>query len=699
MKTKESGMHNSTVYHNLFSSDKYDIMTQERWEGIIKCKKRFLEDKSYDPRTCPHMNPDVAASWVRCRQMGIDPHQPFLGRRLNSEEFSHVLEKNGLLIEITKPLVNAFKHLAISTGYGLYLADNKGIFLLHEGEVLPLPLYSYPLTGWMWDEKNIGTTAHSLSLRHKHPFHLTGVENYSEGIENIIASSAPILDENREVIGTLVLAQSLIDEPWKDTFQTLCSNTLGLITAISVAVEAQLKLKRNFINLKRANETVEATLALIEDGIVTIDKNGTIIYNNAEAQRIFKLTPDEAGKKNINDFLAEESSLLVLAQKGDSVTIEETIYLDQKEAQYIIHIQPIMDDDTGELDVAMLTLNHVGKVNALTTNRAGAVAKFAFNDIIGESDAIKKAITKGRYFAKSAENILLIGESGTGKELFAQAIHNHYCSNGPFIAINCAAMPRELIESELFGYEGGSFTGADRSGRPGKIELAEGGTLFLDEIGDMPYELQAVLLRVLEDKQVMRIGGRRYKKVDFRIIAATNQNLKQMVIDKLFRHDLYYRLSVLTIHIPALRERERDAEILANYFIKRYCRKMGKNALQMSPAVSNIINNYEWPGNVRELENAMVYAVINVQGDIIEINDMPEEICGKGNLNHTIERIVSNDDDGDKAGEFPSLSDIEKKAITKALSKSEGNVILAACLLGISKSTIYRKLKEYDIHY
>jgi transcriptional regulator with PAS, ATPase and Fis domain len=357
-----------------------------------------------------------------------------------------------------------------------------------------------------------------------------------------------------------------------------------------------------------------------------------------------------------------------------------------------------MDDDTHELDLAMLTIKDVGKVNAATTNRAGAVARFTFGDIVGESDAIKKAITKGRYFAKSAENVLLIGESGTGKELFAQAIHNHYCPNGPFIAVNCAAMPRELIESELFGYEGGSFTGADRSGRPGKIELAEGGTLFLEEIGDMPYELQAVLLRVLEDKQVMRIGGRRYKKVDFRIIAATNQNLNQMVKEKLFRHDLYYRLSVLTIHIPALRERNGDAEILANYFIKRYCRKMGKKSLQMSPAVSDIINGYDWPGNVRELENAMVYAVINVQGEMIEAYDTPEEIYGKGDFTHATDTIVNSVDD-DKASEFPSLSDIEKKAISKALSKAEGNVILAACLLGISKSTIYRKLKEYDIRY
>jgi len=698
VETKKSGPHSLTVHDSLFSADKYQIMSKERWEGILQCKKNFLEDINYDPRDCPHMNPDISASWVRCRSMGIDPHQQLLGRRLKREEVSRALENNRLLMDIAKPLVNTFKNLAISTGYGLYLVDDKGIFLLHEGEVLVLPIDTYPLIGMLWDEKSIGTTAHSLSRLHKRPFHLTGAENYCQGIENIIASAAPILDGNGEVIATLVLAQVLIEEPWKENFQKLCSNTLGLITAISAAVESQLKLQKSFCHLKMANETLEATLALIDEGIITIDKNGTIIYSNEEGRRILKLIPDAVGQKNIIDFLGDESPIMTLAERGDSVTIEETIYVDHSDEQYIIKIQPIMDKDTRELDVAMLTINHAGKVNAITANRAGAVARFTFGDIIGESDAIKKAITKGRYFAKTAENVLLIGESGTGKELFAQAIHNQYCTNGPFIAVNCAALPRELIESELFGYEGGSFTGADRSGRPGKIELAEGGTLFLDEIGDMPYELQAVLLRVLEDKQVIRIGGRRYKKVDFRVIAATNQNLNKMVKEKIFREDLYYRLSVLKITIPPLRERNRDAEMLANYFIKKYCRKLGKKAPQIGPAVSEIIKGYDWPGNVRELENAMVYAVINVQGEVIEPQDTPEDISFKGDFMRTTETLVSNDED-ERADCFPSLIDIEKKAITKALLKTDGNVILAACLLGISKSSIYRKLKEYDISY
>lgn len=194
------------------------------------------------------------------------------------------------------------------------------------------------------------------------------------------------------------------------------------------------------------------------------------------------------------------------------------------------------------------------------------------------------------------------------------------------MAVNCAAMPRELIESELFGYEGGSFTGAERSGRPGKIELAHGGTLFLDEIGDMPIALQAVLLRTIEDKQVIRVGGLRSKKVDFRLIAATNRDLKQMIKEKLFREDLYFRLSVLPIQIPPLRKRKSDVLLLSEHFAAEACKKKDREIMPISPAASRLIVEYDWPGNIRELKNAMTYAV-NISGkQTIEPEDLPDSI-------------------------------------------------------------------------
>jgi transcriptional regulator with PAS, ATPase and Fis domain len=298
-------------------------------------------------------------------------------------------------------------------------------------------------------------------------------------------------------------------------------------------------------------------------------------------------------------------------------------------------------------------------------------------------------------FAGSPENILLIGESGTGKELFAQAIHNIHRPQGPFVAVNCAAMPRELVESELFGYEGGSFTGAERSGRPGKIELAHGGTLFLDEIGDMPLELQAVLLRTLEDKQVMRVGGRRYKKVDFRLIAATNKNLHKMARENQFREDLYFRLSILTINIPPLRERSNDIEIFSKIFIENYCQKQGWKIPQISPTAQKIINEYEWPGNVRQLQNAMIYAVNTAQDDFIKPENLPNYII----LDTCRIKVDEITNSNGKMGEMLCLENLEKAAIETALLHANNCIPVAAEILGISRSTLYRKLKDYNIDH
>jgi transcriptional regulator with PAS, ATPase and Fis domain len=300
-----------------------------------------------------------------------------------------------------------------------------------------------------------------------------------------------------------------------------------------------------------------------------------------------------------------------------------------------------------------------------------------------------------RKFAHLDANVLIQGESGTGKEMFAQAIHHESRSSGPFVAVNCGAIPANLIESELFGYEGGSFTGAERRGRAGKLELADGGTLFLDEIGDMPLELQPVLLRVLEEKRLMRIGGNRYIPVNFRLITATNKNLYEQVETNQFRQDLYYRLKVLQIDIPPLRERSSDILELANYFI----RVIAQNQLIVPPVLSDLATiyllNYHWPGNVRQLENSMLYAVNVCEDNIIRPEDLPEEIVSGIDLDlpvntgtqlHMAQPITN-----------LSMKDMERIMITQALEQTKYNVSEAAVLLGMSRSTLYRKIKEYQL--
>lgn len=295
-------------------------------------------------------------------------------------------------------------------------------------------------------------------------------------------------------------------------------------------------------------------------------------------------------------------------------------------------------------------------------------------------------------FANSGESILLIGESGTGKEMFAQSIQNYSRPNGPFIVVNCAAVPRSLIESELFGYEAGTFTGGDSHGRHGKIELAHKGTLFLDEIGDMPFEVQSVLLRVLQDKTVTRIGGHNPRRVDFRVIAATNKDIFKLVRENLFREDLLFRLSVLCIQLPPLRDRGDDVLVFADYFIQSYCTKQGLAVPPVSADVLKILKQYSWPGNVRQLENVLIYAINACGGGPLEANHLPTSIMFGENQQSMQHALVP-----PPFEEPVSLRDAELAAMKSALRKTNLHVPKAAQLLGVSKSTLYRKMREYGL--
>lgn len=681
------------------------VMTKERWEKISRCKRDFLAGKIKDPRTCPYMDPDIAASWLRSREAGVNPFLPVLDQQLDKRDLEQNRKENRLLIEITKPLIETFKYLTVSSGYHLHLDDVHGNPLILEGE--NFPTYHYQIVAIVSKENIIGTNSHILSTKLKRPVQLIGPEHYCIDFENIVSSAAPILDENGEVIATLAL-WSAISPPWNDNLQVLSSHTLGLITAIATAVENKLQLRKNFDRLKEANanlksayDTLEATFSLIDEGIVTIDGKGEIMKANREGAKIFKQKPTEIAGRNIAEFLCNPSQFLKTLQTGKNAEIEDVVCTGNDEQAYMINIRPIFTKNAQTVGSAVLRLNHSAKVNALAANRYGARANYTFEDLVGESKEFKSIVALGKRFARSPENILITGESGTGKELFAQAIHNEHRPKGPFIAVNCAAMPRNLIESELFGYEGGSFTGADRKGRPGKIEMANGGTLFLDEIGDMPVELQAVLLRVLEDKQVMRIGGSRYKKVDFRVVAATNKNLQAMVKAKLFREDLFFRLSVLSLKLPALRERQHDIEILSKFFIRSYCQKVGWKVPAISSSALKIILKYPWPGNVRELENAMIYAVNTTSNDVIDHKNLPENILldslGSAPLNSPQTARTEGEAGEDRTEWVESLKDSEKRIIQNTLVRAKYDVIRAAEILGISKSTLYRKIKEYQI--
>ncbi len=316
--------------------------------------------------------------------------------------------------------------------------------------------------------------------------------------------------------------------------------------------------------------------------------------------------------------------------------------------------------------------------------------KTPFSNILGDSPQIHTILQTAMRFAKTDNGILLTGESGTGKEMFAQAIHQASGRSGSFIAINCAALPSNLIASELFGYVSGAFTGAEQKGRMGKIELAKDGTLFLDEIGDMPLEIQPAFLRVLENKKITRLGSNKDIYVDFRLIAATNADIFQLVQEKKFRADLYYRLETLLLELPPLRERGHDILLIANNFLEEICMKNGQAPLKLNKDTELFMLNYAWPGNIRQLKNAMLYAANACQGQVIEPQDLPASMYKNSDM-----PLPGKDF---KNYEVLSLQETEQRLIRKALLKTGNNVCDAAKMLGLSKTSVYRKIKEYNIN-
>lgn len=424
-------------------------------------------------------------------------------------------------------------------------------------------------------------------------------------------------------------------------------------------------------------------LDFIDEGICICDKYGHLVYFNKPTIKIMGNKVKDVLNKKMEDYCDIKPLLYqVMESKRRIIDAEYNFKFNGKTIHMISSGYPVFNGN-GEIIGAIDIFRRIERSRKLANVIAGYNASYRFEDIIGKSKKIKETIELAKSFSHSEENILINGESGTGKELFAQSIHNNgYRKNNPFISINCANLPTELIESELFGYDEGAFTGARSGGKPGKFELANGGTLFLDEIGEMQYHLQAKLLRAIETKNIIRVGGSKPIKIDVRIIAATNKDLKAMIKKGQFRQDLYYRLKVLTLDIPPLNQRGEDILELADYFLKRIGLMYQKKIIGFESDAKSILMSYPWPGNVRELENLISRVVF-----ICDSYYITKEHLVKAGL----EEAVIN-----KNMQIPNkkeLKKINKKIILETLELTGGNKKKAAELLGISRQTVYRMLK------
>ncbi|MDX8345307.1 sigma-54 interaction domain-containing protein [Rossellomorea sp. YZS02] len=442
-------------------------------------------------------------------------------------------------------------------------------------------------------------------------------------------------------------------------------------------------------------EMIEIILENAFEWLVVVDNEGIIIYINDNYCRFLEVERDKAIGKHVTNVI-ENTRMHLVAGSGK----EEVADLQYIKGNYMIANRiPISVDgkvigafgsvifrDTSEwMQMSSHVKNMMSKIQSYIQDINTGV-KYSLNDIIGESPGMNELKDKAQMIAPSDISILIRGESGTGKELFAHSIHQLSERSGqPFIKVNCAAIPEHLLESELFGYEEGAFTGAKKGGKKGKFQLAHKGTLFLDEIGDMPLNMQAKLLRVLQEGEVESVGSTRIQHVDVRIIAATNRPLEKMMEEKRFRSDLYYRINVVPFQIPPLRERKEDIETLASFFLEKSTKSSGKRIQGFENEVMQIFLSYSWPGNLRELENVINASTYLSNGNEISLTSLPSymkagNVYGVGSK--TLKEI---------------LEETEKSVLTQSLQTHQHDKRKAAESLGISKSSIYEKLNKYEL--
>jgi PAS domain S-box-containing protein len=439
---------------------------------------------------------------------------------------------------------------------------------------------------------------------------------------------------------------------------------------------------------------IESIINFAYDGIIGIDQRGIIDTFNPRAEEIFEKKAYRVIGKNIKEILPT-MDLLKVIHKGYEEKDKMWTIGDKK---IVANVIPIKINN--EIVRVVITFHKISQIQKMEQRireelyLKGHVAENTFEDIIGQSPAIVQAKEEAENYAQVDSPLLIFGETGTGKELFAQAIHNASPrKNNPFVAFNCAAIPENLLESELFGYVEGAFTGAKKGGKMGLFEQAHKGTIFLDEIGEISTDIQARLLRVLQERKVRRVGDDKLTPIDVRIIVSTNKDLYQLVEKKKFREDLYYRINVLNLNLPPIWERREDVPLLVNFFIKKYRQRLKKVVEGISTESIQILENYTWPGNVRQLENIMERLMVRTQEDYIRtslvreiMNSLPENKLGLNRVG-----FFKSDMSISLMG---NLEGIERNIIKRVIQEEKGNKAATAKRLGIGRTTLWRKLNK-----
>ena len=509
------------------------------------------------------------------------------------------------------------------------------------------------------------------------------------GTEELAEVCAPIHYDGA-VIGVIGLIA--FDEIQR---RSLVMNKLVLLTYLqrmSELLTSKISEQAALNKWIKTTQKLEVLIGSIHEGIIAIDENGLITNCNETAEQLVQMDKRQLINTPIEQIWPNSPMLEVIKTGKGYIQQEEHYQLDQHDMHLIVTARPILIHD--EVVGVVATFRRMADARRLAYELTSEQKDLFFTEIYGQSRALSLVKKQAEQVARGTSNILITGQSGTGKGMMAAAIHS--ASNrrtGPFIIVNCGAIPETLLESELFGYVSGAFTGARREGKAGKFELADGGTIFLDEIGDLPLHLQVKLLHVLQSKQVERVGSNRLISVDIRVISATNKDLEEMVRTKEFREDLFFRLNVIPLYMPPLSERTEDIPVLMDYFLEKYSQMSEHSPLTFSPEVRRAFSSYHWPGNVRELENAIEYSVNMTTSSYIDIDSILPRIRNAC----TAPPITAETDEQSLKN---MLQDHEKQILIEMLKKYghglEAKRLIAA-KLDIGLATLYRKIDVYQL--
>lgn len=600
------------------------------------------------------INPVIFRSWERCRENRVDFQRIINNDILPIPQLRERSEAESDMLQAAKNVLPFLIRYLKGKNYIVLLCDREGYILKSLGNTnFMTKAQSVHLSpGANWGEGVKGTNAIGTVLAENKPVKIFGAEHYVQENHFLNCWAAPILNARGEMVGVLDISGEVVAAD---------DRLVEIVLMGAKMIEQNLQVLELENNFSFCQEGVRMAAGMLHDGFVTINSHGEITeINDAGVKLLGRSRDDVLGRPAVDVFNTKMS--VTVKGKVNDIAEKQGLLLQSRFSQ----LRSVDGNLLGSVGVLQPT---VAKDNTFW---------------VGRSELTQNLFKQAAKAAATPSTILIQGESGTGKEVLARYVHQMSSrAKGAFVAINCAAIPVTLIESELFGYVEGSFTGAKRGGQQGKFEMAENGTLFFDEIGDMPFNVQASLLRVLQEKEIYRVGDTKTRKVNARIIAASNKDLKQLVDEGKFRLDLYYRLKVVTLEIPPLRERSEDILDLAPYFVIKASGSQQVRPLPIADAVYSRLLSYDWPGNIRELENCLESMVAMADGPELTLADLPAEIW---HYHTPVE-----------AEEISLLEHQTKNAIIQALFRTKGKVAPAARLLGIGRTTLYRKMEEWDI--